>query len=148
MRKKVLILVGFGILSGLIVGNVISYLTSDHIFPWVSDEFAATVGNGTVAFLLQSLVYAIDGALCMAGVAFYDIEEWSIARATLTHYALVVLCYLMMSLLLRFNNGFWETLMMLGIMTVAFFLIWLIMYLIFRRQVRELNELNRKKAKR
>ena len=74
--------------------------------------------------------------------------SWSIARATLTHYALVVLCYLMMSLLLRFNNGFWETLMMLGIMTVAFFLIWLILYLIFRRQVRELNELNRKKAKR
>lgn len=147
MRKKALIYGVIGLFVGLFVGNLISFLSSDHVFPWVAPEFAQQIGNGTVAFLLQSLIYALDGAVCMGGMVLYDIDEWSLLRATLTHYVIVVLAYLLMSLLLCFSNSVWETLIILGIMTVIFFIIWLIIYLVYRKQVKELNELNRKQNK-
>ena len=56
MRKKALIYGVIGLFVGLFVGNLISFLSSDHVFPWVAPEFAQQIGNGTVAFLLQCLV--------------------------------------------------------------------------------------------
>lgn len=148
MRKKVLILLLIGFCSGLVVGNIIPYFSSGCVFPWVADTFAARIGNGVAAFVLQTVLSGLYGAACMAGIALYDIEDWSILRATLVHYAIVIVGYLIISLLLDWNARIAELIIILGIMTVIFAAIWLVMYLIYRKQVKELNALNEKQRNR
>ena len=144
MRKKLFILLTVGFLAGGLIGNAVAFLASNHVFPWVSKEFLRHVPNPVAAFLLQTLVCGLDGAACMGGAALYEIENWSLLRATVTHYVVVVLGYLSMSLLLCWGGSFRVTMMVLGFMTVGFFAIWLILYLIYKKRVKELNELNRK----
>ena len=39
--------------------------------------------------ILNVILSAVFGALCMGGAVVYDIEEWSILRATFTHFVIV-----------------------------------------------------------
>ena len=71
---------------------------------------------------------------------FYDIENWSILRATLSHFLLTLLSFYAMACLQRwmklFDMVFW-------ISTAAFIVVYIIIclsqYFSWRRQVRKMN---------
>ena len=69
-----------------------------------------------------------------------------LAAATALHCAIIVIFYIPIALLLGWLSGIAEILVVAGIQIVVFFIIWLIMYFAYRKQVRELNELTRKKS--
>ncbi len=95
--------------------------------------------------MLTLLVIALYGAVCMGGTIFYEFKNWSLAKATVAHYLLISLGYVVVDLLLCRDMPLKLLRILEGIMTVGFFLIWLILYLRYKAEVRELNELNRKK---
>ena len=56
---------------------------------------ALSDGSSSTGFLmLKVLLSAIVGALCMGSSVVYDIEEWSILRATVTHFVIVFASFL------------------------------------------------------
>lgn len=147
MLKKVLALAGIGFLIGVVVGDVIAILTGTSSTGGITFtsqqllDFAG--GNAAAAMILQSLFSGIYGALCFMGVCFYDIERWPLALATAAHCAVIILVYIPVALLLGWVSGITEILIVAGIQFVAFFIIWLIMWLIYKKQVKELNELQK-----
>ncbi len=146
MKKSILIRAGIGFLMGMAVGNIIAVLTTcsaDGPVQFYSDFLLERTGSAAVAALLQTLLSGVYGAVSMAGTVTYEVEQWSLVRATLTHYLIIVLCYPPLALLLGWSSDVWEILIAIGIMTAVFFLIWLIMAAIYRRQVQKLNEMNR-----
>ena len=95
------------------------------------------------------LLGGIPGAIAMGSVVIYDVEKWSVLRATVTHFLVAMGAILFGCFVLKWlepgSKPFW---IMLGIELIAYILIWLIMYTCFRAKVRKLNELlkeNRKK---
>ena len=147
MLKKVLALAGIGFLIGVVVGDVIAILTgtsSTGGITFTSEKLLEIAGgNAAAAMILQSLFSGIYGALCFMGVCFYDIERWPLALATAAHCAVIILVYIPVALLLGWVSGITEILIVAGIQFVAFFIIWLIMWLIYKKQVKELNELQK-----
>ena len=101
-------------------------------------------GNGTVAMLLQSLFSGLYGAACFAGMSFYEIERMPLAAATALHCSLIVLLFIPIALLLGWVSNIQTLLMISGIQLVCFFIIWVILYAGFKKQVKELNELQEK----
>ena len=90
--------------------------------------------------ILNVILSAVFGALCMGGAVVYDIEEWSILRATFTHFVIVFASFNVVGLSLKwFSFGSIEYWIIHAVMIVAYILIWLIQYLIFKRKVNELN---------
>ena len=90
--------------------------------------------------ILNVILSAVFGALCMGGAVVYDIEEWSILRATFTHFVIVFASFNVVGLSLKwFSFGSVEYWIIHAIMIVAYILIWLFQYLIFKRKVKELN---------
>ena len=85
------------------------------------------------------------GAVCMGGTVVYDIEHWPMLRASLIHYLLCILLFPPIALFMGWSTDLLELLIVIGIMTVVYAVIGLIMYLIYRAQVRELNEINRQR---
>ena len=148
MLKKTLKAAGIGFLIGMIVGNVIAFLTGNSGTGGVTFASPQLLdmagGSGTVAMLLQSLFSGLYGAVCCAGMSFYEIERMPLAAATALHCALIVLLFIPIALLLGWVSNIETLLVIFGIQLVCFFIIWLIMYAVFKKQVKELNELQEK----
>lgn len=87
------------------------------------------------------VIGGIYGAVAMGSSVVYGIEKWSIARATATHFLLVFALYFLLVISMGWfslsNPVFW---IVVGAMVAVYILIWLIQYLSYRRQIREMND--------
>jgi len=101
----------------------------------------ARSSEGLKAAFPNLVISGIYGAVAMGSSIVYDVEKWSIARATATHFLLVFALYF----LLVFSMGwfslsdpvFW---IVAGAMVAGYILIWLLQYLSYKRQIREMND--------
>ena len=93
--------------------------------------------------LLQSAFSGLYGAVCFAGMSFYEAERLPLAAATASLCALIVLAFIPISYLLGWVGGIVETLIIAAAQAAAFFVIWLILYSVYKKQVRELNDLQK-----
>ena len=147
MLKKTLKMAGIGFLIGAVVGNLIAFLTgSSHTggVTFASQQLLnMSGGNGTVAMLLQSLFSGLYGAVCFAGMSFYEIERMPLALATALHCGVIVLLFIPIALLLGWVSNITEILIIMSIQLVCFFIIWLIMWSIYKKQVKELNDMQK-----
>ena len=125
--KKAIILGIIGFAIGLIIGVTVYYLTGGSS----SGEFS----------YFEFLVGGIYGALAMGGSAVYDIESWSIAKCTATHF---VCTFVGLFALAIMQGWFYPGDLLFWILLVAwvfaYFIIWLIQYLIYHRKIDNLNE--------
>jgi len=96
----------------------------------------------TTAVVVQTLLGALLGVLAIGGMCFFDIEEWSFLRASVAHCALILFSYMTIGLLLHwFSFHIIPILIMTFAIIFAYALIWLIMYLAWKREVREMTRL-------
>lgn len=148
MLKKTLKMAGIGFLLGIVIGDLIALLTGNSDTEGITFASKQLLdmagGNAVIAMLLQSLFSGLYGAACFAGVSFYEIERIPLAAATALHCALIILLFIPIALLLGWVSDIQTLLMISGIQLVCFFIIWLIMYAVFKKQVKELNELQEK----
>lgn len=149
MLAKTLKRAGIGFLLGIVIGDLIALITGNSSTDGVTFASKQLLdmagGNGVIAMLLQSLFSGLYGALCFAGMSLYKSERLPLAAAIALHCAIIVIFYIPIALLLGWLSGIAEILIVAGMQIVVFFIIWLIMYFAYRKQVRELNELTRKK---
>lgn len=130
MIKKAVLLTVIGYVAGCVIGLCFSLRSSSFSF---ADS------------LPQILLGGIPGAIAMGSAVIYDIEEWSLLRSTTTHFLLTMCAILLGCFVLDWfppwSPPFW---IMLAAELAAYILVWLIMYKIYQRKVRKLNELLRK----
>ena len=145
MLKKVLLRAGIGFLIGALVGNLIAFLTGRSATDGVAFSSRQLLdmsgGSAVLAMMLQSLFSGLYGALCFAGMSLYDAERLPLAAATALHCGLIVLPFIPISYLLGWVSGIVETLIIAAAQIAVFFIIWLILYFGYKKQIRELNEM-------
>ena len=134
-----------GFSLGILIGDGIAMATGSFSageLVLVSEGLIHRTGSMEVAFLIQTLLSGLYGALAFGTIVFYDIEKWPLVLATALHCLVVVGLFIPVSLFLGWSNGDPVALLiMVGSQLVAFFIIWLIMNAIYKKQVREINEM-------
>jgi hypothetical protein len=143
MFKKALKLAGFGFIVGIAVFTVISAFTYKET-P-VPSEFVEKVGSFRAAYLIQIALSGAYGALCMGTTVIYDAEKLPLSVMSLLHCVITVSTYIPLSLFLGWSDSPVNTLITTCIQVAAYFVIWLIMFLRYRKEIKELNEMNNKK---
>lgn len=127
MAKKAMLLGLLGYIAGCAVGLC---------FELQSSNFALATA------LPHILPGGIPGAIAMGTMVLYDIEEWSLLRATATHFLIVTGVMLLACFVLKWfepwSTAFW---IMLAVVAVGYFIVWLIIYRCYKKQIRKLNEL-------
>ena len=88
MLTKALRRGAIGFLIGILMSLAISWLSQDGKL--VSDTLVERVGSETGALILDLALSGFFGAVCMAGTVFYEIEHWSLAKATFLHYLIII----------------------------------------------------------
>lgn len=147
MKKKLLIRCALGFLFGMAAMVIVPSLLSGEPIGRViyTDELLARTGSPAAATALSLLVMGLFGALCVGGTLFYEIESWPLACATAAHYLIMALGYLIPNWLLCWNMPLKLLLAIEGFMALGFAVIWLIMYLRYKREVLELNKLMKRR---
>ena len=100
----------------------------------------ARSSEGLKAAFPNLLLSGVYSAVVMGSSIVYDIEEWSIARATATHFLLSFSLYFLLVLSMGWfrldDPVFW---IVIAVMVVIYVLVWLFQYLSYRRKIREMN---------
>ena len=76
----------------------------------------------------------------MAGSIFYDIEQWSLTRSSIAHYLVIAVLYVPAAAFLGWTDNAADIFIFEGILLAAYYIVWLVMYLRYKREVRILNE--------
>ncbi len=143
MKKKYLRYTGLGFLIGIVVGNVIAFLPvllGKRDFTLVSPVLTEKLGSEESAFLVQTLLSGLLGAVSFAGMLFYKRDDWSMIQSAAVHWLLILLFYFPIALYCGWiSEEPREMLIMVLVMTAVYVLIWLFMNLRYRKQVKELN---------
>lgn len=152
MLVKTLKRTGIGFLIGIAIGYIISILTgldNPEVFIPVPDQLLKIAGSLPFALILQGLFSGLYGALCFGCMSFYEIESWPLSAATAAHCSVIILTFIPVAFFLGWVSSLIEILIISSIQLVAFFIIWLIMWSIYKMQVKELNKMqeNLKKNK-
>ena len=125
MRKKAILLGAFGFLLGALVGVI--FMLASH-----ASDISAAVPH--------LLIGGAWGAIAMSSSVVYDIEKWSIARATVTHFLFLFIGYSVLSLGMGWfrigDAAFW---IILAAMAAGYFMIWLFLYHSYKKQIRRMN---------
>ena len=127
----------FGFLLGIVIGNMIAWFSGGLVSPML----LAWTGDNTVSVVMQSVLSGLYGAAAFAGMMLYEIESWPLRRCTFVHYLIVAGLYIPMALLLGWWESWTDILIVEIFQAAAFFLIWIIMYERYKKQVQELNKL-------
>lgn len=146
LAKKALKLAGIGFLLGIVIGNAIAWFTGKS-GSLASPILIDRMGGETPAVLMQVFFSGLYGAMTMSGVALYDVERFPLALSTALHCLICVVPYIPLALLLGWAKTPSDILITTCFQIIAFFLIWLIMYLRCKAEVRKLNELQKEKEK-
>lgn len=140
MLKKILKLAGLGVLLGITVCNIISVTVSNDV-P-VTAALIERAGSVKAAFIMQTALTGIYGALCMATTVLYDAEKLPLLAASLIHCVICVGTFIPLSLFLGWSAGAADVLITTAMQTAGYFMIWLIMYLRYKKEIKDLNKMN------
>ncbi len=144
-EKRIILksIIGFimGIVVGLLITAIASMFGENKEIVIVSPEFAQSIGNTALAFVIQSVLTGMLGVAGYGGSELYRIESWSLLRSTLTHFILVISLFFVIAFTLKWIDiGDIPTmLIMLGSYIAVYFIIWLVSYLKVNHQVRDIN---------
>lgn len=144
MVRNVLKYAVYGFFIGMAVGIifvVIQSLMSGGAIVF-SGRLLDLGGSQAGALALETIFSGLHGAICMAGVALYDLENWSMTRVVITHYLIIMASFLTI-------GGFlgWISLTPASIavtallMAIGYFIVWIIMYLRYSSEVNVLNDI-------
>lgn len=141
MKNKALKYACLGFVLGMIICNLIVILIGLPEFRMVSPVFEEHTGSTAIAILIQTILSGIYGMIIWLGILLYGEEELPLALATFLHYLCVALPYIPLALFLGWVETWGELVFIELFQLAGFFVIWIIMDLRYKAQVKELNEL-------
>lgn len=127
----------FGAISGTLIVLLINTMSksSYHI---ATPDLAEAIGTES-AVILQTLLSGLYGLVCIGGTEFFRIEKWSLLRSTMTHLVCILVSFSTIGLILRWIRFDLPSLLFLLFIAVAYFIIWIIMSIRWKRSIREMN---------
>ena len=138
--KRILKLAALGFLLGIFVCSIMTLIGSNPL-P-ASQELVDKIGSLKAAMALQLALSGVYGALCMGSVVLYDEDRLPLLLASVIHCVICIGPFIPLALVLRWCVSICDVLTMSAFQFVAYLIVWLIMFIIYRKQTKELNEIN------
>ncbi len=147
VNKDMLRLIVMCFIAGALIGDGIALILSmdNGTSSLVAPEFANDVGE-PLAIILQTVLCGLIGAFGLAGSRVYSSERFNILQATSLHAVMTIpLVMLTCYICCWTGRSLKSTLVFGGLMVMMYIIIWITMYISFRAQVKQINEMLEKR---
>lgn len=141
MNRKIVRKAIIGFIAGAIWGNLVTAIinvASGNGFQIVFEDLTRSMGLGG-AIVVQTILSGLYGLVCVVGTEFFDIESWSLLRSTLTHFLCIAVGYVIIGRMLGWVGFDLTLVLILAVMAVVYFVIWLVMFLRWKKYISEMN---------
>lgn len=146
-KTRVVFLSSIGFALGMLLGIVITAVSATMTYAdgnlyLCTKEFDAFIGNPLLALIIQAVASGVYGMIGMGGSSVYYIEEWSLIKATVSHFFITVTCFYITSFFLRWISpaDIEACLIMLIFFIIPYVMIWTFKYLSYRSQIMDINK--------
>ncbi len=129
--KKVIMKAVLGFSLGLLAGG---------FFMWIGgapDTYLGVTGIG--AIVLYLFCCGAYGIAVMEGQLLYDVEHYSLIRATLTHFLIIVVGLILLGVSFGWRLDDVIVWIIIGAYLIISVLVWIFMYLYTKHRVRKMN---------
>lgn len=145
MKKKIIrrsfLGVPIGIALGYVITIVLSFIWANGSYSPCMPELVSVMGNEINAVVLQTALCGIVGAGFAGSSAVWEIEHWSMVKQTGIYFSIISLIMLPTAYFAYWMEhsvaGF---LLYFGIFVLIFAVIWVVLYITGRSNVRKMNE--------
>lgn len=145
MKKNIIqrALIGFpiGISIGYVITIIISVIIGKGSYYSVTQRLAEAMGSELSAVIVQTIVCGFMGAAFAALSLAWETDSWSIAKQSFVYFVGAAVIMLpaayIMGWMQRSLKGF---LMYTGPFVVAFLIIWIVQYFVWKSRVQKLNK--------
>ena len=141
MKDRLIGKLALGFIFGAVIGDLIVIIInaiSKSGYLFAAPKLVSSVGPDA-AVLLQTLLSGIHGLVCIGGTEFFRIERWSLLRSTATHFACVIISYLIVGFILGWISFDISLVITLAVIVIGYFIIWIIMGTALKKDVAEMN---------
>ena len=146
LKYKFILQFAIGFAMGMLICTIITSVIAtasinDGNTYFCDPAFSRMFSNEIVAFLVQMIISGLFGAICMGGTIVYEIEEWSILKATAIHFVIANGTFVITATILKWWNfdNILADLIYFGVVIIAYILIWLIQYMIYKIEVKKIK---------
>lgn len=145
MKKNVILRLILGATAGvfisLLITIIISYTMGDGKFYPVVPELVNDMGNEINAVTLQTLLSLLYGAVWGLASLIWENEKWSLLKQTIANFTLTTSATIIVAFTLRWMiRSVVGVLGYLFIFVAVYFLIWISIYLVNKKKVKEINK--------
>ena len=120
-----------------LIGAIMGMLISLFICTFAND--LSQLAEHKLYFIVQVIGSGIYGAIPMGGTICYEIEKWSLLKATLIHYCMTMAAFLITNALLGWFSRSIIIYVLLA-MTTGFFMIWFAEYFGWKKTIKRMNQ--------
>lgn len=145
MKKKILVRSLLGAPIGVTVSLVITIIFSlalgnGEFFP-APHELMDLCGNETVAVIVQLFCSLFIGAVGGGSSVIWEIEEWSLLKQTLVHFAVIAVPFIGVGYILNWLPHYlYGALGYVGGFIAVYVIMWISIYFSTKAKVKKMNE--------
>ncbi|MBE5870483.1 MAG: DUF3021 domain-containing protein [Lachnospiraceae bacterium] len=140
IRNKFYLKAAIGYALGMMIGVAITAISvtlsaNDGTVYLYEPGWVERVGGVGIGFTLEAVISGLLGVVGMGGSVMYDIEHWSLFRATFTHFVITVAAYFAAGWILDWYIDW----IALAFFVAAYVLIWQIQNFLYKLQIKKIN---------
>lgn len=143
MKKRILLRSAIGFPVGVCISNLISLgfaFGFGEYFP-CAPQCTALFGSEVTGAAVQLLLSGLLGAVFAGCSVIWEVEHWSLLRATATHFCITTVVFFGVSVLLGWCAlNLWGMLFYIGFFFVIYLCIWLSQYFAYKRKIQKINQ--------
>ena len=141
--KDTVKLIALCFIIGAVIGNSIAWMISlgYGAAAVVAPEFVDEMGE-PLAIVIQTLLCGLMGVFGLAGSRIYNSDRFGILQATAMHACLIIPFVMLTDYICWWTGRSVDgTLVFGGVMVMVYITIWITMYISYRAQVKQINQL-------
>jgi len=141
LLQRSLLGIPLGITMGLMILIIISLVSGHGEFVAVVPEMAAEFNTELGAVTFNMMLNAILGASFAGASVIWEIEEWSIAKQTITHFIISSGTMIPVAWFGHWvERSMTGLIIYFGIFVVIFAFIWITMYFVLKNRINKINQ--------
>lgn len=144
IKKRFIYKASLGFSLAVIIGIVITVISAsfgDEKDFLQDSVLSGRIENDMTVLVIELLLVGLLGVVGMGGSVVYELESWSLLKATVIHFLCTVGIYIFVGTILGWLSpkiGIWNYIQILAYIA-AYALIWMIQSVIYKKEIRDIN---------